>query len=162
MAKVGLSRQVLCSAWMLLSVTARMPDSAVLKTGESCLRRPTALWRTAPETGGLRFEIRSYQVEGNTLLPQPDIVRLLAPYTGKLKDFGDVQRALEALQDRYQAAGYAGIQVLLPGDPGMNLRQLPFTPLLTNPASRRGLFFRRGFCCAQGLFTYNHRVNKTR
>lgn len=114
-----------------------------------------------PGDGGLRFEIRSYQVEGNTLLPQPDIVRLLAPYTGKLKDFGDVQRALEALQDRYQAAGYAGIQVLLPGDPGMNLRQLPFTLLLTNPASRRGLFFRRGFCGAQGLFTYNHRVNKT-
>lgn len=69
---------------------------------------------TDGSAGGLRFEIRSYQVEGNTLLPQPDIARLLAPYTGKLKDFGDVQRALEALQDRYQAAGYAGIQVLLP------------------------------------------------
>lgn len=64
--------------------------------------------------GGVRFEIRSYQVEGNTLLPQPDIERLLARYTGKLKDFGDVQRALEALQGRYQAAGYAGILVLLP------------------------------------------------
>lgn len=64
--------------------------------------------------GGLRFEIRSYKLEGNTLLPQPVIERLLAPYTGKQKDFGDVQRALEALQERYQAAGYAGIQVMLP------------------------------------------------
>lgn len=64
--------------------------------------------------GGLRFEIRAYHIEGNTLLPQSDIVRLLAPFTGKQKDFGDVQRALEALQDRYQAAGYAGIMVMLP------------------------------------------------
>lgn len=61
-----------------------------------------------------RFEIRNYRVEGNTLLPQPDIDRLLAPHTGKQKDFGDVQRALEALQDRYQAAGYTGILVMLP------------------------------------------------
>jgi hemolysin activation/secretion protein len=66
------------------------------------------------ESAGLRFEIRSYRLEGNTLLPQPEIERLLAPFTGKQKDFGDVQRALEALQDRYQAAGYAGILVMLP------------------------------------------------
>lgn len=64
--------------------------------------------------GGLRFDIRSYRVEGNTLLPQPEIERLMAPHTGKQKDFGDVQRALEALQGRYQASGYAGIQVILP------------------------------------------------
>jgi hemolysin activation/secretion protein len=77
------------------------------------------VWTNAPaadrdDGGGDRFEIRGYQIEGNTLLLQSDIDRLLAPYTGTLKDFGDVQRALEALQDRYQAAGYAGIQVLLP------------------------------------------------
>lgn len=64
--------------------------------------------------GGPRFEIRSYRLEGNTLLPQQVIERSLAPYIGKQKDFGDVQRALETLQDRYQAAGYAGIQVMLP------------------------------------------------
>ncbi len=63
---------------------------------------------------GPRFEIRSYRIEGNTLLPQPEIERLMAPHTGKQKDFGDVQRALEALQERYQASGYAGIQVTLP------------------------------------------------
>ncbi len=64
--------------------------------------------------GGLRFEIRSYRIEGNTLLPQLDVDRLLAPYIGKQKDFGDVQRALETLQGRYQDAGYAGVQVMLP------------------------------------------------
>ncbi len=64
--------------------------------------------------GELRFEIRSYRVEGNTLLPQPVIDRLFAPYTGKQKDFGDVQRALEALQALYQEKGYSGIRVSLP------------------------------------------------
>lgn len=64
--------------------------------------------------GALRFEIRGYRVDGNTLLRQEAIDRQLAPYTGKLKDFGDVQRALEALQELYQASGYAGIQITLP------------------------------------------------
>jgi|LNFM01.1.fsa_nt_gb hemolysin activation/secretion protein len=70
----------------------------------------------APDSGGdsLRFEIRTYQVEGNTLLPQEDITRLTARHAGVRRDFGDVQRALEALQELYQARGYAGVLVTLP------------------------------------------------
>lgn len=67
-----------------------------------------------PSDGAPRFEIRSYRIEGNTLLQPADIARRLAPFTGGQKDFGDVQRALEALQELYQDAGYAGIQVILP------------------------------------------------
>lgn len=62
----------------------------------------------------LRFEIRSYRIEGNTLLPQEMIDRLLARHAGSRKDFGDVQRALEDLQGLYQDQGYAGILVTLP------------------------------------------------
>lgn len=62
----------------------------------------------------LRFDIRSYRIDGNTLLQPAAIDRGLAPFVGQQKDFGDVQRALEALQDLYQQAGYAGIQVTLP------------------------------------------------
>jgi hemolysin activation/secretion protein len=61
-----------------------------------------------------KFEIRRYQVEGNTLLRHETIDRLLAPYTGKAKDFGDVQRALETLQAAYQEAGYGGVEIRLP------------------------------------------------
>jgi hemolysin activation/secretion protein len=70
----------------------------------------------APSAAGdeLKFEIRRYHVDGNTLLPQEDIDRLTAPYTGKRKDFGDVQRALEELQKLYQTSGYSGIQISLP------------------------------------------------
>jgi hemolysin activation/secretion protein len=62
----------------------------------------------------LRFEVRNYHIEGNTLLPPQDIARELAPYTGPRRDFGDVQRALETLQALYQKKGYAGVQVSLP------------------------------------------------
>jgi hemolysin activation/secretion protein len=61
-----------------------------------------------------KFEIRRYQLEGNTLLRRDTIDRVLATYTGKDKDFGDVQRALEALQGAYQEAGYGGVEIRLP------------------------------------------------
>ncbi len=62
----------------------------------------------------LKFEIRDYRAEGNTLLDDAAIKRLLAPFTGKNRDFGDVQRALEALQDFYRESGYSGIKITLP------------------------------------------------
>jgi len=69
---------------------------------------------TDASSDALRFDIRSYRIEGNTLLQQAEIDRGLAPFIGRRKDFGDVQRALEALQDLYQQGGYAGIQITLP------------------------------------------------
>jgi hemolysin activation/secretion protein len=68
--------------------------------------------KEAPLT--LRFDIAVYRVEGNSLLKQSAIDRLLAPYRGKQRDFGDVQRALEALQQAYRDAGYGAVQVYLP------------------------------------------------
>lgn len=68
----------------------------------------------APVSDGLKFEIRRYLIDGNTLL-SPDVIdEALAPFTGRQKDFGDVQRGLEAMQDAYQQRGYASVQVLLP------------------------------------------------
>ena len=61
-----------------------------------------------------KFEIRRYVLEGNTLLAQESIDRVLAPFIGQNKDFGDVQRALEALQVAYQASGYGSVEIRLP------------------------------------------------
>lgn len=61
-----------------------------------------------------KFEIRRYLTEGNMLLTQERIHQVLAPFTGMNKDFGDVQRALEALQGAYQTAGYGGVEIRLP------------------------------------------------
>ncbi|HEY3327484.1 MAG TPA: ShlB/FhaC/HecB family hemolysin secretion/activation protein [Novimethylophilus sp.] len=61
-----------------------------------------------------KFDIQAFKVEGNSLLPQNEVSKLVAPFTGKSRDFGDVQRALDALQNAYQKLGYNSVQVLLP------------------------------------------------
>lgn len=69
----------------------------------------------APQPGDTpRFEISRFVVEGNTLLSGEEVDKSVAPYVGAQKDFSDVQRALEALQDAYQNAGYGAVQVVLP------------------------------------------------
>ena len=61
-----------------------------------------------------RFEIRGFLVEGNTLLSQSQLDRILTPFSGKDRDFGDIQRALEALQDAYAGRGYTAVRVSVP------------------------------------------------
>ena len=61
-----------------------------------------------------RFDIQRYVVEGNSLLKQADVDAVLAPFAGKNRDFGDIQRALEALQDAYTSRGYNAVRVSVP------------------------------------------------
>jgi hemolysin activation/secretion protein len=61
-----------------------------------------------------RFEIRRFLVEGNSLLAQDELDRILTPFSGKDRDFGDIQRALEALQDVYTDRGYNAVRVSVP------------------------------------------------
>src|SRR6267154_305237 len=61
-----------------------------------------------------RFEIQRFLVEGNTLLKQSELDRILTPFSGKNRDFGDIQRALEALQDAYAGRGYNAVRVSVP------------------------------------------------
>ncbi len=61
-----------------------------------------------------RFEIRHFDVQGNTLLSPEVVEAAIAPFTGKNKDFADIQRALEALEQAYRDRGYGVVQVLLP------------------------------------------------
>lgn len=62
----------------------------------------------------VRFEISRFDVRGNTLLTQAEIDAAVSPYAGKGRDFGDVQRALEALEALYRARGYNVVTVQLP------------------------------------------------
>jgi len=61
-----------------------------------------------------RFNIDKFSVHGATLITAEGLQLLLAPYIGKGKDFGDVQRALEALERSYTSRGYSAVQVVLP------------------------------------------------
>jgi len=62
----------------------------------------------------VRFQISRFEVAGNTLLSAGEIERAVAPFTGAGRDFGDVQRALEALEALYHARGYNMVTVQLP------------------------------------------------
>jgi hemolysin activation/secretion protein len=66
------------------------------------------------ETVVLRFAIDRYVLEGATLLSQAEIDAAVAPFVGKSKDFSDVQRALEAVEEAYAKRGYSAVNVLLP------------------------------------------------
>lgn len=61
-----------------------------------------------------RFDVARYEIKGNTLLQAADIDALLRPFTGQNRNFGDVQKALEALEAAYHARGYKVVQVALP------------------------------------------------
>ena len=61
-----------------------------------------------------RFAIEAFIVEGNTLIEPKIVDELVGPYTGAQRDFGDIQRALEALQAEYLKRGYNAVRVLVP------------------------------------------------
>lgn len=61
-----------------------------------------------------RFDIRGYQVEGNTLISAGSLESILSPYTGKNRDFGTVQEALDAIEQAYRDRGFSTVLVALP------------------------------------------------
>lgn len=79
--------------------------------------QPSAVPAPAPAAAPAaepRFDIKKFTVHGATLITADGLRLLLAPFTGKGKDFGDVQRALEALEKSYASKGYSAVQVILP------------------------------------------------
>jgi len=60
------------------------------------------------------FDIVRFQVEGNSLLPAERVQELVAPFIGKRRIYGDVQKALEALENDYRRLGYGTVQVYVP------------------------------------------------
>jgi hemolysin activation/secretion protein len=74
-----------------------------------------AFAQTPPaDTAAPRFDIDAFVVEGNTLIPPNEVDLLVQAYVGKQRNFGDIQRALEALQDAYTSRGYNAVRVLIP------------------------------------------------
>lgn len=61
-----------------------------------------------------RFDIRSFRVEGNTLLAPAHVDALVAPFLGTKRNYGHIQKALEALEGAYRSSGYGTVQVYVP------------------------------------------------
>lgn len=62
----------------------------------------------------VKFTIHRFEVEGNTLLAPEKVGQLVAPFAGPGKVYGDVQKALEALEGEYRRLGYGTVQVYVP------------------------------------------------
>lgn len=60
------------------------------------------------------FQIVRFQVEGNSILSADRVQELVAPFTGQQKRYGDVQKALEALEGEFRRLGYGTVQVYVP------------------------------------------------
>jgi hemolysin activation/secretion protein len=60
------------------------------------------------------FAVLEFAVEGNTVLPQLTIEKVLAPYMGPGKTIGDMEAARNALEKVYQEGGYLTVFVDLP------------------------------------------------
>ena len=61
-----------------------------------------------------RFDIVRFQIEGNTLLPEAEVQGAVAALAGPKRVYGDVQKALDALEGAYRRAGYSTVQVHVP------------------------------------------------
>ena len=60
------------------------------------------------------FDIVRFQIEGNSILPAERVQQLVAPFVGQRKNYGDVQKALEALEGEFRRLGYGTVQVYVP------------------------------------------------
>lgn len=68
----------------------------------------------APVRNDERFDITRFAVEGNTLLTQARVDEAVTPFRGPGRVYGDIQQALEALENAYRGAGYTAVQVSVP------------------------------------------------
>jgi len=97
---LGISR---CARWIILAAAWGLPRLTLAQTVPD-----------VPPPVELRFDVERYVVDGNTILSADELNRLTSPFTGKARDFGDVQRALETLENAYRDRGYSAVQVFLP------------------------------------------------
>ena len=135
---------VCCAGWMMfpsvneagalrkeevdraMSVYARAEDPQTMRSSQtstpdesSAEIHPAASTPEKPRAsnenpGERRFEIISYQVEGNTILEQPKIESILDPYKGSGRRLSDIENARSELEKAYHAAGYPTVVVMLP------------------------------------------------
>ena len=66
------------------------------------------------QTQAERFDIDRFNIEGNTLLKPDEIDAALNPFTGKHREYADVQRAIETLRQRYRTEGFSVVWVVAP------------------------------------------------
>jgi hemolysin activation/secretion protein len=70
--------------------------------------------KSATTNAPAKFEIKAYNVEGNTLLPPHVVDEAVSPHTGEKVSFDDVRHAVSALTLAYRKRGYETVSVVVP------------------------------------------------
>lgn len=75
-----------------------------------------AAQEATPETGQApaRFEVRAFQVKGNTVLDADTVERAVYPFMGPERTADDIEAARAALQKVYEDRGYIAVAVYIP------------------------------------------------
>lgn len=94
-----------CAAALLLAGSARPAASA----------SPAA---PQPEPPPRKIDLLEFRVEGNTLLPQPEIEAVLYPYLGPGRSAEDAEHARAALEELFGKHGYPTVSATLPPQDG--------------------------------------------
>ena len=72
---------------------------------------PTA---DTPPTKVVRFPVKAASIQGNTLLPQSELAKLVANLSGDERSLEDLNKAAIAVQHAYRNAGYGGVVAFIP------------------------------------------------
>ena len=98
--------------------TKLLVNSKEVSTGVDQVPTKVQLAKAAPSNPDqglpIRFDINYFKIEGNTLLKPDDIEATLKLFTGKSRDYGDVQRAIIILRQRYISKGFSAVWVSAP------------------------------------------------
>ncbi len=100
----------------------RNGDDSLIEPGET-LPPLEDLIESAPEIPSdiqqgdpnLIFEVREFQIEGNTAFSDLELQELLEPYIGKAVSFSDLLQVETIITEKYKEAGYVNSGAVIPG-----------------------------------------------
>ena len=92
--------------WFCHVVQCEMEKAMKLKLISAVLAAGLFIASVPSQAQEERFDITRFDVKGNTILQQSEIDALVAPYVGPKRNYGDIQKALEAVEGAYRSRGY--------------------------------------------------------
>ena len=67
----------------------------------------------APSSNEVTFEVKSFVLEGISIIPEASVQAVLKPWLGRAVNFDDLQKACDAVVEFYRKSGYT-VQAILP------------------------------------------------
>lgn len=101
------------AAQVFLAGEDKARGAVVIEIVEAPTDRPVASEAAKPAAAET-FSIDHFEVRGTKNLGADEITRATAKHTGAGKNFGDIQQAIDAIEELYRGRGFGAVQVLLP------------------------------------------------